>query len=134
MSARSRARVEDGLVGKLLILWLVAAAVLVVAAVDTGTILLARYRAADAAQSASFEAARAYHTSRSEQAALQTARATVSATDADAKLASFEVDRRTGSVTVSVTQHVSTLIAGRLGFTRTFTDVTAKDTSEAPPP
>jgi hypothetical protein len=134
MSVRSRARTEDGLVGKLLILWLVVAAVLVIAAVDGGTILLARYRAADAAQSATFDAARAYHTARSEQAALQAAKATVAASDADAKLASFEVDRRTGAVSVSVTQHVSTLIAGRLGFTREFTHVTARDTSEPPPP
>jgi hypothetical protein len=134
MSARSRARAEDGLVGKLLILWLVMAAVLVVAAVDAGTILLARYRAADAAQNASFDAAGAYHTSKSERAALQAAKASVAASDADARLASFELDPRTGDVTVTVTQHVSTLVAGRFGFTQAFTHVTATDTSEAPPP
>jgi len=134
MSARSRARAEDGLVGKLLLLWLLVAAVLVVASVDAGTILLARYRAADAAQSASYDAASAYQTSKSERAALQAAKASVAASDADARLATFELNPRTGDVTVTVSQHVSTLLAGRLGFTEELTHVTASDTSQAPPP
>src|SRR3989304_2092934 len=43
---RRRLELESGLVGKLILAWLLVAALLVVLALDVGSILLARYRAA----------------------------------------------------------------------------------------
>jgi Flp pilus assembly protein TadG len=130
--ARERPDAETGLVGKILLVWLVVAAIVVVGAIDSGTILLARYRAANAAQDASFQAAGVYHDTRDRRQATQAALASIEEKDDGAKLASLEIDPATGTVTVTVKDRVSTLIAGRLGFTRRFTHVTAQDTSEPP--
>ena len=127
---RERPGPEAGLVGKLLLVWLVVAAIVVVGAVDTGTILLARYRAANAAQDASFQAASVYHDTKDRGQATRAALASIREKDDGAKLAALAIDPGTGTVTVTVKDHVSTLIAGRLGFTQAFTHVTAEDSSE----
>lgn len=129
-NVRERAGPEAGLIGKLLLVWLVLAAIVVVGAIDTGSILLARYRAANAAQDASFQAASVYHDSKDRRQAIQAAMASIKEKDDGAKLAALAIDPATGTVTVTVKDHVSTLIAGRLGFTEPYTRVTAKDTSE----
>ena len=59
-SRRRALRDERGLVGKILLLWLVLLVVLVVGAIDAGSILLARSRAADLAEDASVSAAAAF--------------------------------------------------------------------------
>jgi Flp pilus assembly protein TadG len=129
---RDRPGPEAGLVGKLLIVWLLVAALVVVAAIDTGTILLARYRAANAAQDASFQAASVYHETKDRRKATEAALASIEEKDGGAKLAALAIDPATGKVTVTVKDHVSTLIAGRLDFTEGFTRVTVQDTSEPP--
>ena len=50
---------ERGLVGKILLVWLLVAAVIVVGAIDASSILLSRSRAADLAKDASISAAEA---------------------------------------------------------------------------
>jgi hypothetical protein len=54
---RSVIREEAGLIGKILLLWLLLLAVVVVVAIDAGSILLTRSRAADLAEDASVSAA-----------------------------------------------------------------------------
>jgi Flp pilus assembly protein TadG len=134
MNGRSRARADEGLVGKVLVVWLAIAALIVVAAIDAGTILLARYRAADAAQEASFQASNAFERSHDRRDAIQAAIDVVAEKDEGAKITTFEIDPRTGAVTVTVSNIVSTMLAGRLGFSKDFTHVAASDTSEAPVP
>jgi Flp pilus assembly protein TadG len=134
MNVRSRARADDGLVGKVLVVWLLLAALIVVVAIDAGTILLARYRAADAAQEASFQASNAFERSHDRRDAIQAAVDAVAAKDEGGKITTLEIDPRTGAVTVTVTDTVSTMLAGRFGFSKDFTHVTASDTSEAPVP
>jgi Flp pilus assembly protein TadG len=123
---------DRGLIGKILILWIVLAVVLVVAAYDAGEILYARFKVADAAQAASYDAASTYRDTRDPAVARQAAVDAVGRTDPGAKMTAFVVDEATGQVTVTVTRRASTLVAHRVGFLRHFTKAKATDTSEPP--
>jgi hypothetical protein len=59
-AVRRPLELESGLVGKLILAWLLVAAVLIVLAMDVGSILLARYRAADIALEVAFAAAETF--------------------------------------------------------------------------
>lgn len=54
---RAMAADERGLLGKILVLWIVLAVVFALAGIDAAQILYARYKVSDAAQTAAFEAA-----------------------------------------------------------------------------
>jgi len=61
--ANARAADERGLIGKIVILWLVLGMLLLLAGIDTAQILLTRFRVVDAAQEAAFGAAASLRTS-----------------------------------------------------------------------
>ena len=126
-------REEHGLVGKIIVIWLLLMVVLGLAAFDTVQILLARYKVSDAAQEASFEASSELHRSGDRRAALEAALAAVADKDKGARVTEFAIDPQTQQVTVTVTKKVSTLVAGRVGFLRGFTKATSTDTSEPGP-
>lgn len=133
--AKGRAADERGLIGKIVILWLALGMLLLVAGIDTAQILLTRFRVVDAAQEAAFDGAAALRSSRGDRdTSYQAAVDAVRGTDADAKLTSFAIDPQTGQVTVTVTDRASTLLAGRIAFTRHLTKARATETSEAPAP
>lgn len=132
--ARTLRAEERGLIGKILILWIVLGALLLVAAIDTAQILVTRYRVADAAQEAAFEAGSTYRSSRDRQAAYRAALQVVEEAGAETKLARFVIDGPTGRVTVTVTRRAPTLLAGRIGFTKDLTRVKATETSEPASP
>jgi Flp pilus assembly protein TadG len=123
---------DRGLIGKILILWIVLAIVLVIAAYDAGEILYARFKVADAAQAASFDAASTYKDTHDRTAAHQAALDAVERTDPGAKMTEFVIDEATGQVTVTVTRRASTVVAHRLWFLRHLTKAKATDTSEPP--
>lgn len=124
---------ERGLIGKILIVWILLGVLLLVAAIDTTQILITRFRVADAAQTAAFEAAATLKTSKGDrEAAYQAAIDAVSETDEGAKLTQFVIHPETGEVTVTVTKRASTLVAGRIAFTKHLTK--AKTTETAGPP
>jgi Flp pilus assembly protein TadG len=132
---RSLGTDERGLVGKIVLVWIVLAVLLLVAGIDTAEVLLTRYRVADAAQTAAFDAAATLERSRGDRdAAYRAALDAVEQADADATLTRFVIDAQTGRVTVTVTSRASTLIAGRIGLTRPFTKAKATEVSEAPTP
>jgi Flp pilus assembly protein TadG len=126
-------RGERGLVGKIIVIWLAVMVVLGLAGFDTVRILLARYKVADAAQEASFEASNALHKSGDRRSALEAALSAVADKDKGARVTQFAIDPQTQQVTVTVTKKVSTLLAGRIGFLQGFTKATASDTSAAGP-
>jgi Flp pilus assembly protein TadG len=99
MMARGRLSDQRGLVGKILVVWLLILALFVVASIDTITILYSRFKVADAAQSASFDAASAYKSTRSRTEAEKAAIATIQATAPGARLVSLVIDPATGAVT-----------------------------------
>lgn len=132
MTARQRMDDQRGLVGKILIVWLLILALFVIASVDTISILYTRFKVADAAQSASFDAAAAYKATRSRDAAVKAAAATIEESVSGAKLVSLDVDPATGDVTLTVSKKAGTILAGRIGFLKHFTKATSTETS--PPP
>ncbi|MGZ8629099.1 MAG: hypothetical protein ACXWYN_10305 [Actinomycetota bacterium] len=108
-------RDERGLIGKILVLWLVVFALVVVAAVDGAAILLSRVRTADLARDVAAVGARSYEETGRERAALRAALAALADADEDAGLEDFTVSQR-GEVSVVVTDHAGTLLVGRIGF------------------
>ncbi|MGZ8603373.1 MAG: hypothetical protein ACXWX9_01285 [Actinomycetota bacterium] len=108
-------RDERGLIGKILVLWLVVFALVVVATVDGAAILLSRVRTADLARDVAAVGARSYEETGRERAALRAALAALADADEDARLEDFTVSQR-GEVSVVVTDHAGTLLVGRIGF------------------
>ena len=126
---------ERGLIGKILVLWIVLGVLLLVAGIDTAQILLTRFHVADAAQAAAFDAAATLRSSRGDRdASYQAALQAVHDVDANVKLTDFVIDGQTGQVTVTVTGEASTLLAARIGFTKHLTKAKTTETSGAPAP
>jgi hypothetical protein len=120
---------ERGLVGKLLLLWVLVAALVVVAAVDAGSIFLARIRTADIAQDAAFAGAEAYADTGERREALRAALAAVTDRDDDARIEEFDVTRR-GRVTVLVTDRAATILVGRFGLLEDLGTIEVTETTD----
>lgn len=103
---------ERGLVGKIIVLGLVLAAIAVIVAIDGGSILLARSRAEDLADDASASASQAYQQTGDEEAAKLAALDTIADADEPVRLKRIDVRRRT--VTVVITTRADTLVVGRI--------------------
>ena len=130
MTANRGSRLGDdgGLVGKLLIIWLVASAVLCVALWDGGSIGIAYLRNANLAQDAARAGVERFEETGQRSRAERTAIATVAAADGDARVEYVTVSRR-GKITVVVTTDAGTLVAGRIGFLDDLTAVTSTATA-----
>jgi hypothetical protein len=114
MAMRAPFRDDRGLVGKILLVWLLLLAVLVVGAIDAGSILLARSRAADLAKDASVSAAEALRQNGDEEQAKLAALDTIADADEPVRLKSIDVGRR--EITVVLVVHADTLVVGRIPF------------------
>ncbi len=126
---------ERGLIGKILVLWLVLAALFLVFAYDGIQVAVTRFRVADAAQNAAFEAAAALRSSPGDQrAAYQAALQAIEEAGSTLRLTEFVIDPQTRQVTVTVTRKVSTLLMGRIGFLKSLTKARTTETSESTAP
>jgi len=131
MRAPSRPFRDDrGLVGKILLVWLLLLVVLVVGAIDAGSILLARSRAADLAEDASVSAAAAFAQSGDEEQAKLAALDTIADADEPVRLKSIDVGRREVSVVLVV--RADTLVIGRIPFLDDLGRVTVRGSTAAP--
>ena len=131
MRAPSRPFRDDrGLVGKILLVWLLLLVVLVVGAIDAGSILLARSRAADLAEDASVSAAAAFAQSGDEEQAKLAALDTIADADEPVRLKSIDVGRREVSVVLVV--RADTLVIGRIPFLDDLGRVTVTGSTAAP--
>jgi hypothetical protein len=130
MTANCDSRLGDdgGLVGKLLIIWLVALALLFVALWDGGSIGIAYLRNANLAQDAARAGVERFEETGQRRQAARTAIETVAAADGDTRVDDVAVSRR-GKVTVVVTTDAGTLLAGRIGFLDDLTAVTSTATA-----
>ena len=131
MRAPSRPFRDDrGLVGKILLVWLLLLVVLVVGAIDAGSILLARSRAADLAEDASVSAAAAFAQSGDEEQAKLAALDTIADADEPVRLKRIDVGRREVSVVLVV--RADTLVIGRIPFLDDLGRVTVRGSTAAP--
>ena len=122
---------QAGAVGMMIIIWLAVVILLGITAIDAGSIAFTKFRLADVASSASTQAANAFRASPNVASACQAAEASILTDDSSAKLArkGCVVDAETGAVTITVRKEAKTMIAGRLGFTKKFTKVSATETN-----
>jgi uncharacterized membrane protein len=109
---RTVIRGEAGLVGKILLLWLLLLGIVVVVVIDAGSILLTRSRAADLADDASVSAAEAFGQTGDEQQAKLAALDTIADADEAVRLKRIDVGRR--EVTVVLIVRADTLVVGRI--------------------
>jgi hypothetical protein len=119
---------ERGLIGKILVIWLVILGLVVVALIDGGSIVLARLRTDDLARDAASAAEERFSETGRRRQAIRAALATVAETGEDARLVEVEFSDQ-GDVTVVVTDRARTLLVGRLGFFEDLTKATASDTA-----
>ena len=129
-SRRRAFRDDRGLVGKILLVWLLLLVVLVVGALDAGSILLARSRAADLAKDASVSAAASFAQSGDQEQAKLAALDTIADADEPVRLKSIDVGRR--EVTVVLVVHADTLVVGRIPFLDDLGRVTVSGSTTAP--
>ena len=127
---RTVIREEAGLVGKILLLWLLLLAVIVVVAIDAGSILLARSRAADLAEDASVSAAEAFGQTGDEQQAKLAALDTIADADEEVRLKRIDVGRR--EVTVVLVVRADTLVVGRIPFLSDLEKLTVSGSTAGP--
>jgi hypothetical protein len=125
---------DAGLVGKLLIFWLLVLAIFVLASIDTVSVVITRFHTADIAGGAAGDAAANYRQSKSTTQACQVAIGSIRAADPQVKLAPHgcKITASTGVASITVYKKATTLIAGRLSFTKKWTTVT--DTESVAPP
>jgi uncharacterized membrane protein len=121
---------ERGLVGKIVVLWLVLVAIVVIVAIDGGSILLARLRAEDLADDASASASQAYQGTGDEEAAKLAALDTIADADEPVRLKGIDVGRRT--VTVVITTRADTLVVGRIPVFDDLARLTVRGSSDVP--
>lgn len=131
MNTVGRLSDERGLVGKLAAIWLVIVALFLVAAFDTGSIALTKFKVASAAEKAAFEAAATFKATGNRDKAYLTALEQLEQEAPGARLTrdGFSVNQRTGEVAVTAVDRASTLLAGRIGFLKDFTRTTATETA-----
>jgi uncharacterized membrane protein len=105
-------RAERGLVGKIVVLWLVVLAIAAVLAIDAGAIVLSRMRTADLARDAALAAAATYEDSGDQQAAKLAALAVIEGSDDRTRLKRIQIRR--DEVTVLLSSKAGTIVVGRI--------------------
>lgn len=136
MSAVERVhRDERGLVGKILVLWLVLAALLAVLAYDGIRIAVTKFRVADAAQGAAFQSATTLKSTRGDRdAAYRAAQDAVTEADDGLRLAEFVIDPGSDEIRVTVTKKAPTILVERIGFLSPLTRARTTETSSIASP
>jgi len=120
-------RHEAGIVGKIIVVWLLVVAVIGVVALDGGSILFTRFRLSDAAATAASAGAQAWSDGHDAEAACAAALKSVEQDGADASRTKgwCKVNPKTGEITITLRKRAKTVLAWRLGFTAGYTKVVA---------
>ncbi|MCI0633679.1 MAG: hypothetical protein L0206_07170 [Actinobacteria bacterium] len=121
------ARAEHGLVGKIVVLWLVVLAIAAVLAIDAGAIVLSRMRTADLARDAALAAAETFEDSGDEQAAKLAALAVIEGSDDRTRLKRIQIRR--DEVTVVLSSRAGTIVVGRIPWFDQLTKVSVTESS-----
>lgn len=124
-------RDQAGVVGKIIVVWLLAIMLFGIAGIDTVSVLLTKLRVSDVASNAASEGANRYRDTKSPDKACEAAKGSVAVEDAEAKipLGGCVVNVQTGRVQITVRKTADTLVAGRFGFTKKLARVSATETN-----
>jgi hypothetical protein len=127
-------RDEGGLVGKMIIVWLLLLAVLAIAAIDTASIAFTTYKLSDVGAAAASEGALVYRADRDVRKTCERVAQVVTKQEPTARVArgGCSIERPTGLVTVKVRKRASTLIAHRIPWTEEFAIVVVTETAGPP--
>src|SRR6185295_8795819 len=120
-------RDETGMVGRIIVVWLMIVALLGIVAIDAASILFTRFRLSDVAADAANEYAKTHSSVKACEAAI----ATLDDEDPTVKVpqGGCKVNVSTGQVTLTVRKQASTILTGRLGFTKELARVVQKETN-----
>jgi hypothetical protein len=127
-------RDEAGLVGKMIVIWLLVLGVLAVAAIDAASIAFTTYKLSDVGAAAASEGALVYKRDHNIRETCQRVTQVVSQEEATARVArgGCSIERPTGLVTVKVRKRANTLVAQRLPWTKKFAVVVVTETAGPP--
>jgi hypothetical protein len=127
-------RDETGLVGKMIVVWLLLLAVLAVAAIDTASIAFTTYKLSDVGARAAREGALVYRADRDVRKTCERVAQIVTRQEPTARVArgGCSIERPTGLVTVKVRKRASTLLADRIPWTEEFAVVVVTETAGPP--
>lgn len=124
-------RDQTGLVGKMIVVWLVLIAIIGIATIDTVSIAFTEFRTTDIARNAASTAANTWRDTKDEQRTCDAARSRVAAEDDIAQItkSGCVVNEATGEVTITVRKEAATLVAGWLPWTKKLAKPEAVETS-----
>jgi Putative Flp pilus-assembly TadE/G-like len=125
---------QAGLIGKVAIVWIVILLVVGLLVLDTISIVLTTFRLSSTAQGAASAAATSYHNAHDvdqacQEAGVQVLTDNVSPPNNDTWC---KIDETSGEATITLKTTASSLVLGRLSFTRDFTKVDVKEEATAP--
>jgi hypothetical protein len=125
---------ERGMVGKLALIWILVAALFVVAAVDGISIVIVRFHLAGVATTAASDGAAAYRLNHDVAKACDIAATSAKTQDPSLKLGKgfCVIDPTTSDVTITLHQEANTILAGRFGPTKHYAMVTDRETNRPP--
>jgi hypothetical protein len=127
-------RDEAGLVGKMIVVWLLVLAILAVAAIDAASIAFTTYKLSDVGSAAASEGALVYKKGHNVRETCQRVERVVAKEEAAATIArgGCSIERPTGLVTVKIRKRANTLVAQRLPWTKKFALVVVTETAGPP--
>lgn len=126
-------RDEAGMVGKLIVGWLVALSIVGILTLDVISVLFTKFKLADAASATATVAATNYKASRDTRLACQAAVAALPGEDAEARFTrdGCLINVQTGEATITLRKQANTLVAHRFGFSKHYARVVVS-ASEGP--
>jgi hypothetical protein len=127
-------RDETGLVGKMIIVWLLVVAVLALGAIDAASIAFTTYRLSDIGSTAASEGALMFRRDHDVRETCERVAQVVTEEEPTAHVAprGCRVETPTGRVTVKIRTRANTLVAQRIPWTDDFATVVVTETAGPP--
>jgi hypothetical protein len=127
-------RDESGLIGKMILVWLLVLALLAVAAIDAASIAFTTYKLSEVGSSAASEGALVYKQMHDVRDTCERVAQLVSKEEPSARLTrgGCSIERPTGLVTVKIRKRANTLVAHRIPWTEDFAVVVVRETAGPP--
>ena len=125
---------ETGLIGKMIVVWLLILALLAVAAIDAASIAFTTYKLSGVGTSAANEGAREYERAQDARDTCERVEQLVAKEEPGAKVArgGCSIERPTGLVMVKIRKRANTLVAHRIPWTEDFAVVIVTETVGPP--